>query len=67
MLLDIKNIYPFPNYKMCTNLLMRCKNMCAKHDSPIATPVMNRPKHKHVISVDNPITIQPIKNGMDVN
>lgn len=28
---------------------------------------MNRPRHKNVMSVDNPIIVQPIKNGMDVN
>lgn len=28
---------------------------------------MNRPKHKYVMFVDNPIIVQPIKNGIDVN
>jgi len=34
---------------------------------PIATPDINRPKHKFVMFVDNPIIVQPIKNGIDVN
>lgn len=34
---------------------------------PIANPDMKRPKHKFVMSVDKPIIVHPIRNGIDVN